>query len=451
MAISKKKRSGLALRGLRRLVFLFLSGLSEVGAGAEAAPTNVILIMADDLGYGDLGCYGNETIPTPNIDALAEQGMRFTDFHSNGAVCSPTRAALMTGRYQQRAGIGGVVTAANHRDKGMAVEETTIADLLSRGGYATAIFGKWHLGYAPEFSPVHQGFDEFIGFVSGNVDFFSHIDQAGNEDWWYRDQPRPEEGYVTHLITRHGLRFIEDNRARPFFLYLPHLSPHYPYQGPDDGPIRAADSLGITADPEVDIPRAYREMVVELDEGVGAIMAALERLGLTERTLVMFCSDNGANRHGSNGHLRGGKGSIWEGGHRVPMIARWPGAIAAGAVTDATAMSMDLLPTVLEVAGIQAPDGLDGISLLPLLRGEGELRERTLFWHMRGSVAARRGPWKLVIERGERAEGRAVESLFHLGEDPAERRPVGESDIHERLRGEIEAWLESWADVPQRS
>jgi len=451
MAKSEKRRYGLLLRGLRSLVFLFLSCLSAVSAGGETAPTNVILIMADDLGYGDLGCYGNETIPTPNIDALAEEGMRFTDFHSNGAVCSPTRAALMTGRYQQRAGIGGVVTAANHREEGMAVEETTIADLLSRGGYATAIFGKWHLGYAPEFSPVHQGFDEFIGFVSGNVDFFSHIDQAGNEDWWYGDQPRPEEGYVTHLITRHGLGFIEDNRARPFFLYLPHLAPHYPYQGPDDGPIRSADSLGIIADPEVDIPRAYREMVVELDEGVGAIMAALERLGLTERTLVMFCSDNGANQHGSNGHLRGGKGSIWEGGHRVPMIARWPGTILAGAVTDATAMSMDLLPTVLEVAGIRAPDDLDGISLLPLLRGEGELRERTLFWHMRGSVAARRGPWKLVIERGERAEGRAVESLFHLGEDPAERRPVDEGDIHERLRGEIEAWLESWADVPQRS
>jgi len=441
------------MKPLHVLLLLSLFSIPAAVARPEAAPPNVIMIMADDLGYGDLGCYGNEIIPTPNIDALAAQGMKFTDFHSNGAVCSPTRAALMTGRYQQRAGINGVVTAANHRHTGLAVEETTFADVLSANGYATAIYGKWHLGYAPEFNPIHQGFDEFIGFVSGNVDFFSHYDQVGNKDWWHNDELKPEQGYVTHLVTGHGVRFIEENKDRPFLLYLPHLSPHYPYQGPNDEPIRSADSLRIHAAPDVDIQRAYREMMEELDKGVGEIMAALAEHGLTEQTLVIFCSDNGANRHGSNGQFRGAKGSIWEGGHRVPMIAHWPGVIPAGEVTEVTAMTMDLFPTAMEVAGIEPPDDLDldGISLLPLLRGEAELPERTLFWKMRRDVAARRGPWKLVIEQGRRAKDEPAESLFHLGDDPAEASPVDNPEIHRQLKTEIEAWLESWADVPQRS
>ena len=425
-------------------------------SAAETPPPNMVLIMADDLGYGDLGCYGNESIPTPHIDALADQGMRFTDFHSNGAVCSPTRAALMTGRYQQRAGISGVVTAANHRHTGLAVEETTFADVLSANGYATAIFGKWHLGYAPGFNPIHQGFDEFTGFVSGNVDFFSHIDQSGRPDWWHNDELAPAEGYVTHLVTGHGVRFIERHQERPFMLYLAHLSPHYPYQGPNDGPIRSEDELEILAAPGIDIGRAYREMMIELDKGVGEIVAALERHGLTDNTLVIFCSDNGANRHGSNGPFRGHKGGIWEGGHRVPMIARWPGVIPAGAVNPATTMTMDLFPTMLEAAGIGLPDNLDGVSLLPVLTGEGELEERTVFWQVGRGLAARRGPWKLVVELpppgGEReAVDRPEGRLFHLGNDPGETTPVEEPEVHEALRAELEAWLAGWAAVPQRS
>ncbi|MDA0768533.1 MAG: sulfatase-like hydrolase/transferase [Verrucomicrobia bacterium] len=385
---------------------------------------------------------------TPNINALAAQGMRFTDYHSNGAVCSPTRAALMTGLYQQRVGISGVVTAKRHRDVGLAVGETTIAEVLSENGYATALFGKWHLGYDPKFNPVHQGFDEFAGFISGNVDFFSHIDQEGHKDWWHGDKPTPEEGYVTHLITRHGLRFIEENKDRPFFLYLPHLSPHYPYQGPDDQPIRSADGVRISAAPDMDIPRAYRDMMVALDKGVGEIMAALDKHGLAERTLVIFCSDNGASQHGSNGPLRGHKGSIHEGGHRVPMIARWPGVIPADKVSDATALGMDFFPTLLDAAGIKAPGKLDGTSILPVLRAEADLPERTVFWNVGKGAAARRGPWKLVIEGGDR---KAAGSVYHLGDDPAEERPVENPEVHQRLRKELDAWLESWQDVRQHS
>ncbi|NQT02271.1 MAG: sulfatase-like hydrolase/transferase [Planctomycetes bacterium] len=200
-------------------------------SGATAERPNIILIMADDLGYGDIGCYGSKKIRTPNIDALARGGLRFTDYHSNCPVCSPTRAALLTGRYQQRCGIEGVVTAAKHRHTGMALEEVTFAEVLKRRGYATGIFGKWHVGYNVEFNPAKQGFDEFIGYVSGNVDYHSHIDQAGFEDWWKNLQKVPEEGYCTDLITKHGVDFIERHKDGPFCLYLPHEAPHYPYQG----------------------------------------------------------------------------------------------------------------------------------------------------------------------------------------------------------------------------
>jgi arylsulfatase A-like enzyme len=414
----------------------------------SAQKPNVILIMADDLGYGDIGCYGSKQNPTPNLDALAKQGMRFTDYHSNGAVCSPTRAALMTGRYQQRAGIGGVVTAKSHRDKGMAVEETTIADLLSANGYATAIFGKWHLGYDPRFNPVRQGFGEFIGFVSGNVDYFSHIDQEQHEDWWHGDRLKPEEGYVTRLITRHGLRFIEENKDKPFFLYLPHLTPHSPYQGPDDRAIRGAAGQKPGKGDGRNLRQTYAGMIAEMDKGIGEITAALDKHGLTGRTLVVFCSDNGANRNGSNGPLRDGKGSIHEGGHRVPMIARWPGAIPAGKVSDATVLGMDFFPTLLDLAGIKPPGNLDGISIVPVLRAEGALPERTVFWSVGQGSAARRGPWKLVI--GNQA-GKDEGKLYHLGNDPAEKTPVHEPGIQDPLRKDLDAWLESWASVPQHS
>jgi arylsulfatase A-like enzyme len=426
-----------------------LIALCAIAAPAfSAQKPNIILIMADDLGYGDIGCYGSGRNPTPNLDALAKQGMRFTDYHSNGAVCSPTRAALMTGRYQQCAGIGGVITAKSHRDKGMAVEEVTIADLLSTNGYATAIFGKWHLGYDPRFNPVHQGFGEFIGFVSGNVDYFSHIDQEQHEDWWQGDRLKPEAGYVTQLITRHGLRFIEANKDKPFFLYLPHLTPHSPYQGPDDRAIRgkAARQAGKTQSPN--LRQTYADMIAEMDKGIGEIMAALEKHGLTERTLVLFCSDNGANRAGSNGPLRDGKGSIHEGGHRVPMIARWPGTIPAGKVSDATVLGMDFFPTLLDLAGIKPPGNLDGISILPVLRAEADLPERTVFWSIGQGSAARRGPWKLVIGgKDNQKEG----SLYHLGNDPAEQSPVHQPETQHQLRKELDAWLESWAEVPQHS
>src|SRR5690554_3489688 len=177
---------------------------------------NIIIILADDLGYGDLSCYGNEEIHTPHLDALAEAGITFTDFHSSGAVCSPTRAGLMTGLYQQRVNVGEVLTVARHRERGLDTKYITFPKILQNHGYKTAIYGKWHLGYKPEFNPVHHGFDDFRGYLSGNVDYISHVDQAGVYDWWHNLESQPEEGYTTHLITSHALNFIEENQEHPF-------------------------------------------------------------------------------------------------------------------------------------------------------------------------------------------------------------------------------------------
>ena len=403
----------------------------------QAYRPNIIVIMADDLGYGDIGCYGSETIETPNIDALARDGMRFTDYHSNGAVCSPTRAALLTGRYQQRCGIEGVVTAAKHRHTGMALKEVTFAEVLKNHGYATGIFGKWHVGYSVEFNPTTQGFDEFIGYVSGNVDYHSHIDQAGYDDWWRDGRKVPEEGYSTDLITRHGIDFIERHRDEPFCLYLPHEAPHYPFQGRSDPPERLPGGKKGKKARGREIPRAYKEMVEIMDEGIGRIVETVKRLGLERRTFIFFCSDNGAAKNGSNGVLSGYKGSLWEGGHRVPAIAYWPGKIKPGAVTHETVLGMDLFPTMLSVAGAKLPVRLklDGVNVLPMLVDNEKLPERTLFWRHGNQRAVRRGPWKLRID------GKNVE-LCNLDEDLSEKKNLADArpERVKALEDELSVW-----------
>ncbi|MHC4629084.1 MAG: sulfatase-like hydrolase/transferase [Planctomycetota bacterium] len=398
---------------------------------------NIILIMADDLGYGDIGCYGSTKIETPNIDALAEGGMKFTDYHSNCPVCSPTRAALLTGRYQQRCGIEGVVTAARHRHTGMALEEVTFAEVLKSCGYATGIFGKWHVGYSPQFNPARQGFDEFRGYVSGNVDFHSHIDQAGYDDWWKGLEKVPEEGYTTDLITKHGVDFIERHRDQPFCLYLPHEAPHYPYQGRNDPPERLPGGKKGRKAQGAEIARAYKEMVEVMDAGIGRIVETVKRLGLERKTFIFFCSDNGATKNGSNGILAGHKGSLWEGGHRVPAVAYWPGRIKPGAIADQTVLGMDLFATMVSIAEAKLPSGhkLDGFDLLGVLTENGGLPERTLFWRYRKERAVRKGPWKLLV-RGDKT------MLFNLHDDLGEKNDLARTrpQMLKRLEEELTAW-----------
>ena len=411
----------------------------SIGASSKATVErpNIILIMADDLGYGDISCYGSKKIRTPNIDALARGGLKFTDYHSNCPVCSPTRAALLTGRYQQRCGIEGVVTAAKHRHTGMALEEVTFAEVLKRRGYTTGIFGKWHVGYNVEFNPAKQGFDEFIGYVSGNVDYHSHIDQAGFDDWWKNLQKIPEEGYCTDLISKHGVDFIERHKDGPFCLYLPHEAPHYPYQGRQDPPERLSGGGKGKKAKGREIARAYKEMVEVMDEGIGRIVETVRRLGLERKTFIFFCSDNGATKNGSNGVLAGYKGSLWEGGHRIPAVAYWPGKIKAGTTTDQTVLGMDLFATMVSIAGAKPPENLklDGVDLLPMLTEGAILPERMLFWRYRKIKAARKGPWKLLIQGSQ-------SKLYNLSEDLGEKENLAKDrpDIVKALEDELAAW-----------
>ncbi len=303
-------------------------GIAVLAAWVKAvAAPNIIFIMADDLGYGGLSCYGNKVIRTPHLDALAGSGVKCTDFHSNGAVCSPTRAALMTGRYQQRSGIEGVITAAGHREVGLALEEKTMAEAMKKLGYATALFGKWHLGYEARFGPVKQGFDEFRGFVSGNVDYHTHIDQEGFFDWWQQDQKKDEKGYLTDLITEDALDFIERKKDGPFFVVLHHGAPHYPLQDRETPGFRKVrNGEGRRApQPKVDREAVYVKMVEIMDEGVGRIVAQLEELKLRENTLIVFCSDNGPAMSVSPSGLRGRKRPVvrrWSSGARHLQLAR---------------------------------------------------------------------------------------------------------------------------------
>ncbi|MEO0510456.1 MAG: sulfatase [Verrucomicrobiota bacterium] len=421
--------------------------LFVVTSWAETRP-NIIVILADDLGYEDIACFGNDRIETPNIDALARDGIRFTDFHSNGAVCSPTRAALMTGRYQQRTGISGVVTARGHRDTGLPLKEITIAELVKPAGYRTALFGKWHLGYDPKYNPIRQGFDEFIGFVSGNVDFHIHIDQTGIEDWWKQDQLEPEDGYTTDLITKHSVEFIKRNastnsvlgKGRPFLLYIAHESPHYPYQGRSTPPVYIPGE-GRDKDKDKATPEVYKEMIEVMDEGIGHIRQAVEDAGLSHNTLIIFSSDNGPAGPGSAGPLREKKGSFYEGGHRVPTVAFWPGIIEAGRISNETLMGADLFPTFSEISGASIPEGveIDGVSLLPHLKNAEPLPQRQLYWGIKGQVAVRRGDFKLIAnENFTKAE------LYNLRDDIGETTDI--ADSHPELVSELLEAAHTWLD-----
>ncbi len=413
--------------------FLLAAALLLLGCTAavdEEQPLNFVVIMADDLGYGDLFTYDG-WIDTPNLDRMALEGLKFTDFHSNGAVCSPTRAALLTGRYQQRAGVPVVIFAPEDRPThvdGLQDVEWTFAEALQEAGYATAIFGKWHLGYYPQYNPTRHGFAEFKGYVSGNVDFFSHVDGAGRFDWWHGAEQSRERGYVTTLINQHAVRFIEERGDEPFCLYLAHEAPHFPYQGPDDGPAGFRKVGGFSGRQELSdeqLRQKYYEMVAEMDRGVGDILDTLNRLGIAERTLVLFFSDNGATPDGSNGALRGHKGSVWEGGHRVPAIAWRPGAIQAGGQTDQLATTMDIWPTIAELAGIEAkPDRpLDGVSVVQTLQGS-RVERGPVFWSFMDGLAMRDGNWKLVA--GE--DGDQQPKLFDLSADLAEQTNLAEQE-----------------------
>lgn len=397
---------------------------------------NIILIMADDLGYGDISCFGSNFINTPVLDKMAGQGIRFTDYHSNGAVCSPTRAALMTGNYQQRSGIEGVIYAAlDKRMFGIADSEKTLPEYFKAAGYSTGAFGKWHLGYKPEFNPTLHGFNNFYGYVSGNVDYISHRDGIGLYDWWLNADTCYEEGYVTDLITNHALEFMEKNKDNPFLLYLPHEAPHYPYQGRNDKADRLPGVNFPAHGSRPDKKQAYKEMVEIMDENVGRVFQKLKELDLYNNTMVIFCSDNGATKMGNNGDLNGFKGSLWEGGHRVPAIVWYPEKIIAGSLSNTTVIGMDWLPTLLKVAGIQTNDKFDGIDISSTLFQQKQPEERPLFWRYRNQWVVRKGNWKYLKIKEQ-------EFLFDLKDDLEEQNNLFKVNPEKVI--ELKLLLKEW-------
>ena len=445
-----------------RLQRLLIGAYLLVASAAfvQASQPNFVIILADDLGYGDLACYGSKLNKTPNIDRLAAEGIRFTDFHSNGPMCSATRAALLTGCFQQRFGkkFDGALSPGTSDDNGLPLEAVTIAEVLKQAGYATGMFGKWHLGYKPPLWPTHQGFDEFVGLGSGDGDHHTHIDRSGNEDWWRNDDIRMETGYTAELITRHSVDFIRRHKDEPFILYVPHLAIHFPWQGPGDPPHRvkgtnyANDKWGIIPNRNNVAPHV-KAMIEAIDESVGTIVSALKRHGLADNTLVIFASDNGgylryAKSHfniSSNGPLKGQKGGVDEGGHRVPCIAWWPGRIKPGQVFSQTILTMDLFPTLVDLAEAELPEQqiTDGVDIGPLLfRGE-PLTERMTFWRADRERAARLGPWKLNLSDAEKP------LLYNLDSDIGETTNVGDSnpDLVNLL---TTAWFNWEADVNAR-
>jgi arylsulfatase A-like enzyme len=333
----------------------------------------------------------------------------------------------------------------------MALEEVTFAEVLRTAGYTTACFGKWHLGYPPAFNPVRQGFDTYRGFVAGGSDYHSHVDRSGRADWWKDDKLAPEEGYTTDLLSDHAVRFIEENRDRPFCIYVPYQAVHFPFQGPSDEADRVVGGnywskakYGRRYDDVEDRKAAYKEMVEALDAGVGRIARTLKKLGLERNTLIFFTSDNGAYRWvGSNLPCRGQKGDLWEGGHRVPAIAYWPGKIKPGSVTGETVLTMDLFGTMAAMAGAELPKGLklDGVNILPVLLEGKELPERTVFWRTGREGAARKGPWKLLMRARKRKQYGFV-GLYNLDNDIGEENNLVDQrpQLFNTLKTEFEAW-----------
>lgn len=423
-------------------IYIFLAVTFVSCSKTEEKRPNIIIIMADDLGYGDLSCYGSTLINTPNLDKMASEGIKFTDFHSNGSVCSPTRAALLTGKYQQRVGIDGVVTAKHHRNHGLDPNEKTFAESIKEAGYVTGMFGKWHVGYQTKFNPINQGFDEYVGYVSGNVDYHSHIDQEGYEDWWRGDQLKKEEGYSTDLITNHAVDFIRRHKDEPFMLYIPHEAPHGPFQGRQS---EAERSIGWKNDPNANLKMSqeelntvYKEMVEVMDEGIGNVMETLKQLKIDDNTFVFFCSDNGGiKKVGSNGGLKGYKSTLWEGGHRVPAMMRYPGKIAKHQVSSETILTMDIYPTIMDLVGAKIPDNIDGISVKKTLFDRTSLPERDLFWGYVGRKAMRKKDWKLVLTSKD-----AEPLLFDLKEDVEEKNNLAKqnSKMVQEMLTKMELW-----------
>lgn len=415
-------------------------------ASAAVAGTrpNIIFIMADDLGYADLSCFGRRDFSTPNLDRLAGQGLQFTSAYSNSPVCSATRTALMTGQYQYRLPIGLEEPLIPARNEGLPAGKPTLASMLKSAGYSTSLIGKWHLGRLPDFGPLQSGYDHFWGFRGPGVDYFNHSDPEDG-DLWDGDQRIEEVGYITDLLADRTIEQLDDfsKSSEPFLISLHFSAPHWPWEGPNDQAEadRISSMPGHRAIHHYDggTLATYAEMVTRMDMQVGRVLAKLKELGLDQNTIIVFTSDNGGERFSDTWPFSGRKSEVLEGGIRVPTMMRWPSRIAPGQKTDIPTMTMDWVPTLLAAAGQRAEDlpvEFDGVDISASFDGQA-LPDRALFWRFKhmDQKAVRLGRWKYLHIAGN-------EFLFDVIADPLERGNLKdrEVDVFEDLKARFSAW-----------
>ena len=411
---------------------------TQVSRAAPLERPNVLFILADDLGFGDLSCYGRPDYRTPVLDDLAGQGLKFTSAYAAAPVCTPTRCAFVTGRYPQRTEVGlHEPLTGRDLDKGLVPDHPTVASLLKANDYETALIGKWHLGWKPEFGPNRHGFEEFYGILSGAGDYFTHrSSDAKAPDLWENLTPVERVGYLTDVLSDRAAAFVTRPRTKPFYLSLHYTAPHAPWEGPEDaaightshgeGPMTDGGSL-----------KVFASMMKSMDAGIGRVLRALGRAKLERNTLVIFTSDNGGERYSYHWPFSFQKLYLNEGGIRVPAIVRWTGVVPVGRVTEQPAITMDWTATILSVTGTKPDPGypLDGEDLLPVCRGARPLYDRTFFWRTQSRDAARVGNWKYLKDSGN-------ERLFDLSVDPGEKNDLRSQrgPVFEKIRDQYLAW-----------
>jgi arylsulfatase A-like enzyme len=414
------------------------TGVENIFGQSVARTPNIVFIMADDLGYADVSCYGRPDISTPNIDNLAAKGVRFLQAYANSAVCSATRTALITGRYQYRLAIGLEEPLAG-RDVGLPPDHPTLPSLLRKAGYNTTLVGKWHLGVLPKFGPLQSGYDHFYGFRGGAVDYYRHANQR--DDLWDDDVQVHQMGYLTDMLGSRAVDVVNENgkSGRPFLVSLHFNAPHWPWEAPGDeaesNRLRSASLFDFDGGTQ----KTYQRMIQEMDLQIGRVLEALRKNGLTDNTIVIFTSDNGGERFADTWPFTGRKTELLEGGLRIPAIISWPAHIPQGRTTDQVAITMDWLPTLVAAAGV-SPDPAfppDGINLLPILMGNSAVVERKLFWRYKANAqrAARDGDYKYL---------KILDNtfLFNVVEDPMERAnlKVRREDVYDRIVAEWRDW-----------
>ncbi len=419
-----------------------VAGDNDVFGQNRTPPPNIIYIMADDLGYADVGCYGRPDLKTPNIDRIAARGVRFLQGYANSAVCSATRTALITGRYQYRLRVG-LEEPLGGNMIGMPPEHPTLPSLLRKAGYGTTLVGKWHLGQLPNFSPLKSGYDHFYGFRGGGVDYYRHTPGAGpNEDLWDDDVQVPQMGYLTELLGNRAVDVVNGyaKARQPFFVSLHFNAPHWPWEAPGDeaeSERLRVQGRGLAAY-DGGSQRTYQKMIEAMDAQIGRVLKALDDNRLANNTIVIFTSDNGGERFALTWPFTGRKTELLEGGLRIPSIISWPARIPQGKTSDQVSISMDWMPTLLAAAGTSPDPALppDGINLLPIVTGAAPVQPRTLYWRYKANA-------QRAIRDGDMKFLKILDNtfLFNVADDPMERANLKDRqmDVYDRL---VAKWLE---------